>query len=305
MRPGPLRRSGTSSANGLRHHLLEWDGGGRTTLLCLHGFLDMAWGFAPVAPALAAAGYHVVAPDLRGHGDTEWIGAGGYYHFMDYLHDVADLADAVARDDLVVVGHSMGASIAALFAGVFPERPRAVVAMEGMRLPEQPDEDLPRRAADWIHGVRRARLRGPRVLPDVEACAARIRQFDPLCPPDVALFLAERGTDAGRRAAAPSSTTRSTSPGGPTRSGWSSGPATGAPSAARSCSSRGSRPSCHRPRTWRSGWPACATSGPAVVPGAGHMMMRHEPGGGGLGDPGVPPGGVADQPEDDDDPDAR
>ena len=39
-----------------------------------------------------------------------------------------------------------------------------------------------------------------------------------------------------------------------------------------------------------------------VVPGAGHMMMRHEPGGGGLGDPGVPPGGVADQPEDDDDP---
>jgi pimeloyl-ACP methyl ester carboxylesterase len=189
-------------ANGLRHHLLEWDGGGRTTLLCLHGFLDMAWGFAPVAPALAAAGYHVVAPDLRGHGDTEWIGAGGYYHFMDYLHDVADLAEAVTRGDLVVIGHSMGASIAALFAGVFPERPRAVVAMEGMRLPEQPDEDLPRRAADWIHGVRRARLRGPRVLPNVEACAARIRQFDPLCPPDVALFLAERGTTpvAGGRA---------------------------------------------------------------------------------------------------------
>ena len=189
-------------ANGLRHHLLEWDGGGRTTLLCLHGFLDMAWGFAPVAPALAAAGYHVVAPDLRGHGDTEWIGAGGYYHFMDYLHDVADLAEAVTRDDLIVVGHSMGASIAALFAGVFPERPRALVAMEGMRLPEQPDEDLPRRAADWIHGVRRARLRGPRVLPDVAACAARIRQFDPLCPPDVALFLAERGTTpvAGGRA---------------------------------------------------------------------------------------------------------
>jgi pimeloyl-ACP methyl ester carboxylesterase len=183
-------------ANGLRHHLLEWDGGGRTTLLCLHGFLDLSWGFAPIAPALAAAGYHVVAPDLRGHGDTEWIGAGGYYHFMDYLPDVADLAGASSRDSLVVVGHSMGASIAALFAGVFPDLPRAVVAMEGMRLPEQPDEDLPRRAADWIHGVRRARQRGPRVLPDVDACAARLRRFDPLCPPDVAHFLAERGTMA-------------------------------------------------------------------------------------------------------------
>jgi pimeloyl-ACP methyl ester carboxylesterase len=190
--PSPAHRE--VLANGLRHHLLEWDGGGRTTLLCLHGFLDMAWGFAPIAPALAAAGYHVVVPDLRGHGDTEWIGAGGYYHFLDYLPDVADLDDAVARDHLVLVGHSMGASIAALFAGVFPQRPRAVVAMEGMRLPEQPDEDLPRRAADWIHGVRRARERGPRVLPDVSACAERIRQFDPLCPPEVALLLAGEGT---------------------------------------------------------------------------------------------------------------
>jgi len=183
-------------ANGLRHHLLEWDGGGRTTLLCLHGFLDLSWGFAPIAPTLAAAGYHVVAPDLRGHGDTEWVGAGGYYYFMDYLHDVADLVDAVARDRLVLVGHSMGASVAALYAGVFPDRPAAVVAMEGMRLPEQPDEDLPRRATDWVHGVRRARRRGPRALPDLDACAARIRQFDPLCPPEMSLFLAGHGTCA-------------------------------------------------------------------------------------------------------------
>ncbi|HET8723920.1 MAG TPA: alpha/beta hydrolase [Anaeromyxobacteraceae bacterium] len=181
-------------ANGLRHRVLEWDGGGRTTLLCLHGFLDLAWGFAPVAPALAGAGFHVVAPDLRGHGDTEWIGAGGYYHFMDYLADVAGLADALGRDRLVLVGHSMGASIAALFAGTFPDRPAAIVAMEGMRLPERLDEDLPRRAADWIHGVRRARERGPRVLPDLAACAARIREFDPRCPPEVAAMLAARGT---------------------------------------------------------------------------------------------------------------
>jgi pimeloyl-ACP methyl ester carboxylesterase len=181
-------------ANGLRHRVLEWDGGGGTTLLCLHGFLDLSWGFAPLAPTLAAAGYHVVAPDLRGHGDTEWIGAGGYYHVMDYLHDVVDLADALGRERLVLVGHSMGASISALFAGVFPDRPAALVAMEGMRLPERLDEDLPRRAADWIHGVRRARERGPRVLHDVAACAARIREFDPACPPAVALLLAEQGT---------------------------------------------------------------------------------------------------------------
>jgi pimeloyl-ACP methyl ester carboxylesterase len=102
--------------------------------------------------------------------------------------------DAVAREELVLLGHSMGGSIAALFAGVFPERTRRIVVMEGMRLPEEPHEDLPRRAVDWIHGVRRARRRGRRALPDLDACADRIRQFDPLCPPGVAHFLAEHGT---------------------------------------------------------------------------------------------------------------
>jgi pimeloyl-ACP methyl ester carboxylesterase len=181
-------------ANGLRHHLLEWDGGGRTTVLCLHGFLDLSWGFAPLGPSLAAAGYHVVAPDLRGHGDTDRIGAGGYYHFLDYVHDVADLVEQVARERLALVGHSMGGSIAALHAGVFPDRVDRLALLEGIRVEEQPAEALPRRAAAWIHEVRRARLRGPRPLPSIEACAARIRQFDPLCPPEVALFLAERGT---------------------------------------------------------------------------------------------------------------
>jgi pimeloyl-ACP methyl ester carboxylesterase len=190
--PHPAHRAVV--ANDLRHHLLEWDGGGRTTVLCLHGFLDHSWGFAPLGPRLAEAGYHVVAPDLRGHGDSGRVGAGGYYHFMDYLPDVADLVDLVARERLALVGHSMGGAVALLYAGVFPERADRVVAMEGIHVQERRDESLPRRAGDWIQGVRRARLRGPRVFPTIEACAERIRRFDPRCPRDVALFLAERGT---------------------------------------------------------------------------------------------------------------
>ena len=183
-------------ANGLRHHLLEWDGGGRSTVLCLHGFLDLAWAFHQVAPVLARAGHHVIAPDLRGHGQTERVGAGGYYHFMDYVLDVADLVDALARDRLALVGHSMGGSLSAYFAGAFPERVWRLVILEGLRLGDTPPQTLPGRVAEWVSGVRRARARAVRVYETVEAAARRIRQHDPLCPEAEARFLAERSTKA-------------------------------------------------------------------------------------------------------------
>ncbi len=182
-------------ANGLRHRVLEWDGGGRTTLLCLHGFLDFAWAFHRVGPMLAAAGYHVVAPDLRGHGRTERVGAGGYYHFLDYVHDVADLVDAVARDRLGVVGHSMGGGITGYYAGTFPDRVWRAVIMEGGRVPDMPLEAAPHRVVEWIHGVRRVRSHAPRVYPSREAAAAQIRKYDRLCSAEEATLLAERGTD--------------------------------------------------------------------------------------------------------------
>lgn len=181
-------------ANGLRHHVLEWDGGGRTTVLCLHGFLDLAWAFHQVAPRLAQAGFHVLAPDLRGHGETERIGPGGYYHFMDYVLDMAYLADELGRERLALVGHSMGGSVAAYFAGALPERVWRAVIMEGIRIPEVAPESMPKRVEEWIHGVRRARRHRQNVYRTLEDAAARIRLHDPLCPEDEARFIAEHGT---------------------------------------------------------------------------------------------------------------
>lgn len=182
-------------ANGLRHRALEWDGGGRTTVLCLHGFLDSAWAFFEVGPALAAAGHHVIAPDLRGFGDSERVGAGGYYYFTDYLLDVADVADAVARDRLALVGHSMGGGIAAQFAGSFPARVWRAALLESVEWDQAP-ESPPERAAAWVASVRRARGRPARVFPTLEAAAERIRQLDPRCPPATARTLAARGAQA-------------------------------------------------------------------------------------------------------------
>jgi pimeloyl-ACP methyl ester carboxylesterase len=262
-------------ANGLRHHLLEWDGGGRSTVLCLHGFLDLAWAFHRVAPPLAAAGHHVVAVDLRGHGHTDRVGAGAYYHFMDYVLDVADLADDVARDRLAVVGHSMGGSITAYFAGAFPERVWRAVMMEGIRIPELPPEAVPGRVKEWVHGVRRARRHTGPVYPTLADAAARIRRHDPLCPEEEAAFIAEHGTREvpGGRAFLhdPLHLTR-------------------APYAFRSDHARAFWAGIRCPVLLLDGseservpidYPlrlsAFRDARHAVVPGAGHMMMRHQP----------------------------
>jgi len=199
----PIER--TITANGLAHHILEWDGALRdaplhpnndTTILCLHGFLDLSWGFSWVAEALAARGYHVVAPDLRGHGDSERIGAGGYYHFFDYVADLYDLAEGLRRERLVIVGHSMGGSIASYFAGAFPELLYKLVIMEGIMAPEGEYEEMPARMSKWINTTRMLGRKPIRSYSSIEEAAQRLRALDQHCTEERARFLAEKGTRA-------------------------------------------------------------------------------------------------------------
>jgi len=263
-------------ANGLRHRVREWDGGGRTTLLCLHGFLDSGQAFFEVAPALAEAGFHVVAPDLRGFGDSEWVGAGGNYHFMDYVLDVADLADALARDRLGLVGHSMGGSIASYYAGAFPDRVWRAAVLEGpVHFEERPGSG-PGRLADWIGAVRRVRQGAPRVFPDVESAAERLRRHDPRCPPATARALAAAGTRPMSGGVA-----------------WKHDPLHATPSPYPFSVARalpfwraircpvllveGEETELPPPADMAERIAAYATARRAVVPGAGHMLMRHQP----------------------------
>ena len=100
-----------SLSTGLRYHYLEWGGDDVTldhTVILIHGFLDLSWTWEAVAAAGLDRKFHLIAPDLRGHGDSDRVGAGGYYHFMDYLADLADLIEQVGRNKVSLVGHSMG-----------------------------------------------------------------------------------------------------------------------------------------------------------------------------------------------------
>ena len=185
-------------ATGLGYHVLEWDAPASDhTVLLLHGFLDFAWGFAPLVEAGLVGKAHIVAPDLRGHGDSDRVGPGGYYHFADYLPDVHDLIAKVARKRLSIVGHSMGGSVASYYAGTFPQRVEKLVLLEGIGPPETPQPVGPERMASWIRGWERARSMGSRPYASLETAAARLCEHDRLLPPDLALTLAEKGTELG------------------------------------------------------------------------------------------------------------
>ena len=175
-------------ANGLAHHVLEWPAEApRATALLLHGFMDAAATWDLVAPELAAAGLRVLAPDLRGFGDGARIAPGGYYHFPDYVPDVADLVEALVppASPLVVVGHSMGGTVATLYSGSFPERVTRLVVAEGAGPPDSQHEHSPERMRRWVDEVRTVRARGERSMPSREDALRRLVGDHPRVPREV------------------------------------------------------------------------------------------------------------------------
>jgi len=136
--------------SGLQYHLNEWDGGGDTTVLCLHGFLDVGANWSFLVEHLSRSDLHIVAPDWRGHGDTEWIGPGGYYHFNDYVRDLHQIVQSVRRDKLVILAHSMGAMVATYWLGAFPMEADALILLEGLGPLHVNASDMPTRMRRWL-----------------------------------------------------------------------------------------------------------------------------------------------------------
>ncbi|MBY0279251.1 alpha/beta hydrolase [Candidatus Binatia bacterium] len=179
-------------ANRLRLHLLEWGRpGDRPPLLLLHGFQEHAHAWDWLAPLLARDGRHVVAWDARGHGDSEWIGRGGYYHFADYVADVAFVVRHLGGR-VSIVGHSMGGNVTLLYTGTEPERVAAAAVIEGLGPVDTPMDAAPRRHAGWIADLERV-ARGERRDQTLDEAAAKLRRFFPLTE-EISRHLAQHGT---------------------------------------------------------------------------------------------------------------
>lgn len=181
-------------SHGLTYHVLEWNSCAEatTTFVLVHGFLDFAYTWHELAPILAEH-HHVIALDLRGHGDSDWIGPGGYYHFLDYVADLDEVIARLARPKVIVVGHSMGGSVTSYWAGIRPHRPSAIALLEGLGPPDQSGVDLAERTATWITAWRGARARW-KAMASIDAAVDRLCAHDPLLDRSLAHRLAVEGT---------------------------------------------------------------------------------------------------------------
>ncbi|WP_322104792.1 alpha/beta hydrolase [Paraburkholderia sp. J41] len=190
-----LSRSELVDVNGIRLHVRRWGAADAPALFMLHGWMDVAASFQFVVDALVASGadWQVIAPDLRGFGLSDWPvaqGRGSHYWFHEYLADLDALLAHYAPDGQVdLVGHSLGANIVCLYAGVRPGRVRRVVDLEGFGLPATTAAQAPRRVADWLD-----EMRSPpqlRRYASLDAVAARLVKTNPRLIASRARFLAE------------------------------------------------------------------------------------------------------------------
>ena len=172
---------------GLRLHCVE-RGEGEMTLL-LHGWLDHAGSFDLLAPLLPG---RTVALDFRGHGDSQWAGPGGFYHFVEYIADLDGALEILSPQEPVrIVGHSMGAAAALIYAALRPGRVSHLTMMDAVPLSIS-TEEIPARLTSYLEDLRHTPRKRRRVE-SIEDGAQRLVRNNPSLSEKAARLLAAGG----------------------------------------------------------------------------------------------------------------
>jgi pimeloyl-ACP methyl ester carboxylesterase len=179
----------------LKLHFWDWGQNGKPALVLVHGGLDHARNWDWVARALREH-FHVYAVDLRGHGNSAWA-PGAMYSIAEYTLDLSALADVIGNFPIYLIGHSLGGILTLLYSGIYPDRVRKVVSIEGLGLPvsHRVHNPAPERMRAWMEGVRQAEHREPRTYPNLKAAVNRMKEANPHLTDEVARHLTVHGTN--------------------------------------------------------------------------------------------------------------
>ena len=187
--PASMKQSRSQFINirGLRYHVRSWGDEASPKIVLLHGLLDVSASFQFLVDALRGD-WHVIAPDWRGFGLTQWAGRDSYW-FPDYLADLDALLELLQPGTPVnLVGHSMGANVTCMYSGIRPDRVRRVVNLDNYGLRATAPQEAPDRYRRWLGEL--TTTPGFRSYASFGELAARLRKENPLLTEERAEFLA-------------------------------------------------------------------------------------------------------------------
>jgi pimeloyl-ACP methyl ester carboxylesterase len=182
----------------LRLHYVDWGNTERPPLILLHGGRDHCRNWDWTAAALRDD-WHVIAPDLRGHGDSQWS-QDGSYSMTGYIYDLVQLVHQQRLAPVTIIAHSLGGNIALRYAGIYPETVAKLVAIEGLGPPprviaERREKTIAERMDDWIREQRGFAGRMPRRYALIEDAFRRMQEENPHLTAEQARHLTVQGVN--------------------------------------------------------------------------------------------------------------
>lgn len=181
----------------LKLHYVDWGNPDKPLIVLVHGGRDHARNWDWVALALRDE-YHVVVPDLRGHGDSEWA-QGSEYAMVEYVVDLAQMLSQLDAFPATLIGHSLGGGIVLQYSGVYPEKVAKVVAIEGLGPPphmlQQQSNYAHERMQLWITQMRDLAGRQPHRYKTLDEAVKRMQEANTRLSAEQARHLTVHGTN--------------------------------------------------------------------------------------------------------------
>jgi pimeloyl-ACP methyl ester carboxylesterase len=182
----------------LRLHYVDWGHPDRPPLLLVHGGRDHCRNWDWTAAALRED-WHIIAPDLRGHGDSQWSTDGSYW-MAGYIYDLAQLVHQQRLAPVTVIAHSLGGNVALRYAGLYPEAVARLIVIEGLgpspeRLTRYRSRPIEVRFDEWLRQQRELAGRLPRRYASIEDAFRRMQEENPHLTAAQARHLTEHGVN--------------------------------------------------------------------------------------------------------------